>query len=223
MPTLAIDIGGTHVKVLAEGQKTPVKIDSGSFMTPEIMTASVLKAAENWKYDRIAIGYPGPVINDTPVLDPHNLGPGWVDFSYETSFGKPVRMLNDAAMQALGSYHGGRLLFLGLGTGLGSAMVIEGIVQPMELAHLPYKKGRTYEDYVGLRGLERMGKKKWRKITAEVIELLHTALRTDSVVIGGGQAKLLKNLPRHIQLGSNDNAFRGGFKLWKEPDPSRQK
>ncbi len=223
MKTLAIDVGGTHVKVLAEGEKTPIKIDSGAFMTPEIMAASVLKASEHWKYDRISIGYPGPVSNDTPVLDPHNLGPGWVDFPYETTFGKPVRMLNDAAMQALGSYHGGRMLFLGLGTGLGSAMVIDGIVQPMELAHLPYRKGYTYEDYVGLRGLQRLGKKRWRKHTANVIDLLCAALRTDSVVLGGGQAKLLKKLPRHVQLGSNDNAFRGGFKLWQVPDPSRRK
>jgi polyphosphate glucokinase len=224
MPILAIDVGGTHVKVLAEGHKNPIKIDSGPSMTPQIMTGEVLKAASDWKYDRISIGYPGPVENHKPAKDPHNLGPGWVEFPYETAFGKPIRMINDAAMQALGSYHGGRMLFLGLGTGLGSALVIQdstggrdsGIVQPMELAHLPYRKGRTYEDYVGLRGLERLGKKRWRRHALEVIDLLCSALRTDSVVLGGGNAKLLKDLPNHIQLGANDNAFKGGFKLWQK-------
>ncbi len=224
MPTLAIDIGGTHVKVLVEGHRTPLKIDSGPRMTPEVMAAAVLDGASGWKYDRISIGYPGPVRNDKPTMDPHNLGPGWVDFAYETTLGKPVRMINDAAMQALGSYRGGRMLFLGLGTGLGTAMVNErpggrvedGIVQPMELAHLPYRKGRTYEDYVGLRGLERLGKKRWRKHALIVIDLLCSALLADSVVLGGGQAKLLKDLPRHVQLGSNDNAFRGGFRLWHQ-------
>ena len=224
MPTLVIDVGGTHIKILAEGQKNHIKIDSGSFMTPQIMTGSVLKAASDWKYDHISIGYPGPVENHRPAKDPHNLGPGWVEFPYETAFGKPIRMINDAAMQALGSYHGGRMLFLGLGTGLGSALVIEdsingkntGAVQPMELAHLPYRKGRTYEDYVGLRGLERLGKKRWRRHAFEVIDLLCSALRTDHVVLGGGNAKLLGELPKHIQLGANDNAFRGGFKLWEK-------
>jgi polyphosphate glucokinase len=224
MPTLAIDVGGTHIKVLAEGHKKHIKIDSGPKMTPQMMTAEVLKAASDWKYDRISIGYPGPVENHKPAKDPHNLGPGWVEFPYETAFGKPIRMVNDAAMQALGSYHGGRMLFLGLGTGLGSALVIQdstggrdsGIVQAMELAHLPYRKGRSYEDYVGLRGLERLGKKRWRRHAFEVIDLLCGALRTDSVVLGGGNAKLLGHLPKHIQLGANDNAFKGGFKLWEK-------
>jgi polyphosphate glucokinase len=216
MPTLAIDVGGTHIKVLGEGRKDPIKITSGPDMTPQLMSAAVLKATADWKFDRISMGYPGPVHNNRPVKDPHNLGPGWVDFPYETVFGKPIRMINDAAMQALGSYSGGRMLFLGLGTGMGSALVIEGIVQAMELAHLPYRKGYTYEDYVGLRGLERLGKKRWRRHALNVIDMLCAALQTDSVVLGGGNAKLLKELPKHVQLGANDNAFRGGFKLWEK-------
>lgn len=223
MPTLVIDVGGTHIKVLAEGRKDPVKITSGRDVTPEYMAAAVLKATKDWKYDHISIGYPGPVINNRPSLEPHNLGKGWVEFPYETTFDKPLRMINDAAMQALGSYHGGRMLFLGLGTGLGSALVMEGctgssasgIVQPMELAHLPYRKGRTYEDYVGLRGLERLGKKRWRRHALHVIDILCAALGADSVVLGGGNAKLLKELPPHVQLGANDNAFLGGFRLWQ--------
>lgn len=227
MPTLVIDIGGTHIKILAEGHKNHIKITSGPTMTPQIMTSEVLKAASDWNYDRISIGYPGPVEHHKPSKDPHNLGPGWVEFPFETAFGKPIRMINDAAMQALGSYKGGRLLFLGLGTGLGSALVIDGsssngtganagIVQPMELAHLPYRKGRTYEDYLGLRGLERLGKKRWRRHTFEVINLLCAALQSDKVVLGGGNAKYLGELPKHIQLGANDNAFKGGFKLWEK-------
>jgi polyphosphate glucokinase len=225
MPTLVIDIGGTHIKVLCEGHKEPVKIESGPDMTPDAMTGSVLKAAADWKYDRISIGYPGPVVDDKPALDPHNLGRGWVDFPYEKSFGKPIRMMNDAGMQALGSYRGGIMLFLGLGTGMGSALVIHdphrksdsGIVQAMELAHLSYRKGLTYEDYVGLRGLERLGKKRWRRHVSHVINILSAALRADSVVLGGGNAKLLKDLPKHVRLGANGNAFRGGFKLWEQP------
>jgi polyphosphate glucokinase len=185
-------------------------------MTPDVMVASVLKAAQDWKYDRIAMGYPAPVIHNKPVLEPHNLGPGWVGFEYQTAFGKPLRMINDAAMQALGSYRGGRMLFLGIGTGLGSALVIEGIVQPMELAHLPYRKKLTYEDYVGRRGLERLGKRRWRERVLDVIDRLAAALIVDYVVLGGGNAKLLKTLPKGVELGANDNAFLGGFKLWQE-------
>ena len=216
MAVLAIDVGGTHVKVLAEGRRVPIKIPSGPTMTPELMVASVLKATQEWRYDRIAIGYPAPVIHNKPVLEPHNLGGGWVGFEYQTAFGKPVRMINDAAMQALGSYRGGRMLFLGIGTGLGSALVIEGIVQPMELAHLPYRKSLTYEDYVGRRGLERLGKKRWRERVLDVIDRLAAALIVDYVVVGGGNAKLLKTLPKGVELGANDNAFLGGFKLWEE-------
>src|ERR1700689_4538016 len=181
---LVLDVGGTNIKLQATGQKQPRKIPSGPDMTAKDMVRDVKAVTPDWKYDRVSIGYPGPVTAGHPVREPVNLGCGWVGFNYKKALGCPVRIVNDAAMQALGSYHGGRLLFLGLGTGLGSAMVIEGIVQPMELAHLPYKKGRTYEDYVGLRGLQRLGKKKWRRTTYEVIELLHAALRTDSVVLG---------------------------------------
>jgi polyphosphate glucokinase len=222
MTTLVIDIGGTHIKVIAEKRRTPVKIVSGPSMTAETMARDVLEATAAWKYDRISIGYPGPVHHDKPAAEPHNLGKGWVDFPYKTTFGKPIRMINDAAMQALGSYRGGRMLFLGVGTGLGSALVVEGpkggansgIVQPMELAHLPYRKGLTYEDYVGLRGLERLGRKKWEKHVLHVIKILSAALVVDYVVLGGGNAKLLKKLPKNVELGANDNAFRGGFKLW---------
>lgn len=216
MAVLAIDVGGTHVKVLAEGKRVPIKIPSGPLMTPELMVASVLKATQEWKFDRISIGYPAPVIHNKPVLEPHNLGPGWVGFEYQTAFARPVRMINDAAMQALGSYRGGRMLFLGIGTGLGSALVLEGIVQPMELAHLPYRKNLTYEDYVGRRGLERLGKKRWRERVLDVIDRLAAALIVDYVVVGGGNAKLLKTLPKGVELGANDNAFLGGFKLWEE-------
>ena len=214
-PTLAIDIGGTHVKLLATGHRTPIKIDSGPTMTPRKMVTAVRKAAADWQYSRISIGYPGPVLHGKPFGDPHNLGRGWVGFDFRKAFGKPVRIVNDAAMQAIGSYEGRRMLFLGLGTGLGSAMIVDGALQPMELAHLPYKKGRTYEDYIGIRGLERLGKKRWRRCVAEVVTSLKAALEADYVVIGGGNAKLLDELPPGTRLGNNANALRGGFRLWR--------
>ena len=217
MKVLAIDIGGTHVKVLATGETEKRAIDSGPGLTAADMVAGVKKLAKGWTYDVVSMGFPGPVMHHKPVLEPHNLGKGWVGFDYEKAFGKPVRILNDAAMQALGSYKGGRMLFLGLGTGLGSAMVIDGIVEPMELAHLPYKKGRTFEDYVGLRGLERLGKTKWRKEVAEVVERFREALSPDYIVLGGGNAKKVKDLPEGCELGNNANAFLGGFRLWEEP------
>jgi polyphosphate glucokinase len=217
MKVLAIDIGGTHVKILATGEKEKRAIDSGPGLTAAAMVAGVKKLATGWTYDVVSMGFPGPVMHHKPVLEPHNLGKGWVGFDYEKAFGKPVRILNDAAMQALGSYKGGRMLFLGLGTGLGSAMVIDGIVEPMELAHLPYKKGRTFEDYVGLRGLERLGKTKWRKEVAEVVERFREALSPDYIVLGGGNAKKVKDLPKGCELGNNANAFVGGFRLWEEP------
>lgn len=215
MNVLSVDVGGTHVKVLASGETEARKTPSGPRMTPAEMVAAAKKMAAGWNYDVVSIGYPGPVINGRPVHDPYNLGPGWMGFNYAQAFGKPVRMINDAAMQALGSYNGGSMLFLGLGTGLGSAMVVDGRVEPMELAHLPYKKA-TYEDYVGLRGLKRYGKKKWRKHVQDVVELLTAALEPDDVVIGGGNAKLLKDLPPKARLGSNANAFTGGFRLWQD-------
>jgi len=214
---LVIDVGGTHVKVLATGRKEPVKIISGPKMTAEKMVKEVRKVTEGWDYSGVSIGYPGPVIHGRPLCDPHNLGRGWVGFDFKKAFGRPVRILNDAAMQALGIYKGGRMLFLGLGTGLGSAMIVDGILEPMEVAHPPYKKGRTFEDYLGLRGLKRMGKKKWRRYVAAVVEELKNALEADYVVLGGGNAKLLKKLPPGARLGDNSTAFTGGFRLWEEP------
>lgn len=212
---LVIDVGGTHVKVLASGQRAPRKMVSGPNMTPAKMVQDVKRMAKDWKYDVVSMGYPGPVVLGRPLHEPCNLGNGWVGFNFNKALGRPVKIINDAAMQALGSYRGGRMLFLGLGTGLGSAMVVDGIVQPMELAHLPYKKGKTYEDYIGLRGLERSGKKKWRRHVADIVECLRAALEPDYVVIGGGNAKKLKKLPKGVELGDNANAFRGGFRLWE--------
>ena len=213
--TLVVDIGGTNVKMLVVGQRTPVKVPSGPAMTPNGMVAAVKKAATEWNYSRISIGYPGPVLHGKPITEPHNLGTGWVGFNFEKAFGKPVRLLNDAAMQAIGSYQGGLMLFLGLGTGLGSALIVNGLLQPLELAHLPYKRGRTYEEYIGLHGLNRMGKKRWRRCVADVVEKLKAALEADYVVLGGGNAKHLKELPSGARLGNNLNAFRGGSLLWR--------
>jgi polyphosphate glucokinase len=213
---LAIDVGGTHVKILVTGQKEPRKIPSGPKMTAGQMVGAVKKAAADWSYDAVSIGYPGPVIHDRPLSEPANLGKGWVKFDFRRAFGKPIKMINDAAMQALGSYRGGRMLFLGLGTGLGSAMVVDGDLQPMELAHLPYRNGKTYEDYVGRRGLEKHGKKKWRRDVADVVEKLRAALAAESVVLGGGNAKEMKTLPKGVILGDNANAFVGGFRLWAD-------
>jgi predicted NBD/HSP70 family sugar kinase len=215
--TLVIDVGGTHVKILLSGQNIPRKIPSGKTMTASRMALAVKKAARDWKYDRIAIGYPGPVMGGKPIHEPFNLGGGWVGFDFKGTFGCPVKIINDAAMQALGSYSGrGRMLFLGLGTGLGSALVIDGVLEPMEIAHLPYKNGKTYEDFLGIRGLKKLGKKKWRKRVLEIAEKLKDALEADSVVLGGGNAKKLKNLPPSLKIGTNDNAFAGGFRLWKK-------
>jgi polyphosphate glucokinase len=213
---LVIDVGGTHVKVLATGQKTPIQILSGPRMSPEKMVKEVLKATSGWQYSRVSIGYPGPVVHGHPLSEPHNLGGGWIGFDFKKAFGCPIKIINDAAMQALDIYHGGRMLFLGLGTGLGSAMIVDGVLEPMELAHLPYKKDRTYEDYLGLRGLERLGKKKWRRHVADVVAQLKDALEADYVVLGGGNARLMKKLPPGSQLGGNATAFIGGKRLWEK-------
>jgi polyphosphate glucokinase len=214
MKTLVIDIGGTHVKMLATGHETPRKFPSGPRLTALQMVENVQRATADWQFDRISIGYPGPVIHDKLALEPRNLAPGWVDFDFAAAFGKPVKLINDAAMQALGSYEGGRMLFLGLGTGLGSALIIDGVIAPLELAHLPYRKRRTFEDYVGLRGLVRLGKKKWTRAVADVTARLQAAMVADSVVLGGGNAKKLKRLPTGARLGLNTNAFLGGFRMW---------
>jgi polyphosphate glucokinase len=219
MKVLVIDVGGTHVKVASTDKRVPIKIVSGPEMTAEKMVQQILAATESWTYDVVSIGYPGPVVHDHPLAEPHNLAPGWIDFPYQKAFGKPIRFINDAAMQALGGYKGGRMLFLGVGTGLGSAMVFEGTVIPLELAHLPYKKRRTYEEYVGLAGLQRRGKERWRKSVLDIIARLQAALVCEYVLLGGGNAKLMDNLPSHVILGANSNAIDGGIKLWDDPAP----
>ncbi len=216
MTTLTIDVGGTHVKVLASDQAEPRKVDSGPGMTPGRMVEAVRRLTADWTYHQVAIGYPGVVVHGRIAAEPKNLGPGWVGFDFGAAFGLPVRLINDAAMQALGSYEGGRLLFLGLGTGLGSAMIVDGRLEPMELAHLPYRKGRTYEDYLGVAGLQRLGKKKWRKHVFAVVALLRAALEPDTVVLGGGNARKLDDLPPGVRMGDNANAFTGGFRLWNQ-------
>jgi polyphosphate glucokinase len=216
MKILVIDIGGTHVKVLASGRKQRVVVPSGPNMTPARMVAAVRAATDGWKYAAVSIGYPGPVVHGRPVIEPRHLGSGWVGFDFKRAFGRPVKMLNDAAMQALGSYRGGRMLFLGLGTGLGSALIVDNVLEPMELAHLPYKNDRSYEDYVGLAGLKRQGKKKWRHRVTEIVQQLRSAMQADYVVLGGGNAKLMKKLPADTRLGGNASAFQGGYRLWRE-------
>jgi polyphosphate glucokinase len=214
---LAIDIGGTHVKLMLSPHSEERKFKSGPDLTPGEMVAKIKTLTKDWKYDVISMGYPGLAGHNRPVAEPHNLGSGWIGFDFEQAFNHPVKLINDAAMQALGSYTGGRMLFVGLGTGLGSAMIVDGILEPMELGHLPYKKGKTYEDYLGVHGLERAGKHKWRKRVADAVEHLRCALEPDYVVLGGGDAKFLKSLPAGARLGDNENAFAGGFRLWAPP------
>jgi len=222
MNILVIDVGGTHIKILTTGEKEKREIDSGPSITARQMVASVKKLASGWKYDAVSIGYPGPVVHGRPLAEPHNLGTGWMGFDFAAAFKLPVKVINDAAMQALGSYRGGQMLFLGLGTGLGSTLIVDAVVQPMELAHLPYKKG-TYEDYVGVRGLEAFGKKKWRKHVEDVVERLVAAFEPDDVVLGGGNAKKLEELPRLCRLGDNANAFEGGFRMWEGSPSTKRK
>jgi polyphosphate glucokinase len=214
MRILVVDVGGSHVKVLATGRRTPIKIPSGPDMTPAAMVRDVRAATRGWRYEGVAVGYPGAILHGKPVAEPRNLGAGWVGFNFRKAFGCSVKVVNDAAMQALGSYKGGRMLFLGLGTGLGSAMIIDGVLEPMELGHLPYRKGRTYEEYVGKAGLKRLGKKKWRRTVVDVLKRLKTALEVNDVVVGGGNAKLLGSLPPGIRVGRNAYAFVGGYRLW---------
>jgi polyphosphate glucokinase len=218
MKILVVDIGGHHVKLLASGESEPRAFVSGGRLSPQQMVRGTLDASRDWRYEVVSIGYPGPVLHGRPVREPHNLGRGWVGFDYEAALGRPVKLVNDAAMQAIGSYEGGTMLFLGLGTGLGSALMVDGRVEAMELAHLPYRKGRSYEDYVGERGLQRLGTKKWRKAVIDVVETLRAALRPDYVVLGGGNARKLdaQALPAQVRLGDNANAFVGGFRLWAD-------
>jgi polyphosphate glucokinase len=219
-PVLVVDVGGSHVKVRASGEPERRKADSGPTMSAERMVAAARELAEGWDWDRVSVGIPSPVHNGRVASEPVNLGEGWVGFDYEAAFGRPTKVVNDAAMQALGSYEGRTMLFLGLGTGLGSALVSEGLVQPLELGHLPYRK-KTFEDYVGEAALERQGKKRWRRDVADAIETLRAALEPDYVVVGGGNADKLKELPESVRLGDNENAFLGGFRLWDPDAPAR--
>jgi polyphosphate glucokinase len=215
MKILVVDIGGSHVKILATGHRKKREIVSGPNMTARQMVSRVKELAQGWAYDVVSVGFPGPVLHDRPVAEPHNLGSGWLGFDFASAFGLPVRVVNDAAMQALGSYRGGKMLFLGLGTGLGSAMIVNGLVEPMELGHLPYKKG-VYENYVGNSGLERFGKKDWRKLVKDVVEHLVAALEPEDVVIGGGNLIHMNKLPKGCRAGNNANAFAGGFRMWDD-------
>jgi polyphosphate glucokinase len=224
MRILVIDVGGTHVKVLAAGHQKRLEIPSGPNMTPARMVTAVKAATAGWKYDVVSTGYPGPVVHGRPVSQPHNLARGWVGFDFKKAFGgRPIKIINDAARQALGSYQGKRMLFLGLGTGLRSAFIVDGVLEPMELAHLPYKKGHTYEDYIGLAALKRLGKEKWRRHVNAIVKLLKTALEADYVILGGGNAKLLKQFSPASCLGDNANAFRGGVRLWSTARARRAK
>jgi len=218
---LVIDVGGTHVKARVTGQREERRIVSGPTMTAAGMVRAVKRRVKDWKYDVVSIGYPGIVIHGRPIHEPYNLGGGWVRFNFAKAFGRPVKVINDAAMQALGSYKKGRMLFLGFGAGLGSAMIVDGILEPMELAHLPYKNGKTYEDYVGDRALKRLGKKKWRLYVADIVTRLKAALEADYVVLGGGNSRHLKGLPPGANLGDNQNAFIGGMRLWKQETKRR--
>jgi hypothetical protein len=218
---LVIDVGGTHVKVLASGELEEREIPSGLTMTASKMVRDVKRSVKGSEYDVVSIGYPGPVIHGRPLHEPYNLGGGWVGFDFGRAFGRPVKIINDAAMQALGSYQGGRMLFLGLGAGLGSAMIVDGIVEPMELAHLPFKKGKTYEDYVGVRGLARLGKKWWRYYVIDIVRRLKDALGAEYVVLGGGNIHNIKALPPNTRIGDNQNAFLGGFRMWEKKDTTK--
>jgi polyphosphate glucokinase len=211
---LVVDVGGTHIKIMATGQNTRREAPSGPTLTPRQLMKALKELTAEWTYDVVSLGYPGTAFRGRITAEPANLGPGWVTFDFDKAFGCPVKIINDAAMQALGSYQGGSMLFLGFGTGLGSALVIDGVVQPLELAHLPYKKGQSYEDYVGVRGMKRRGKKRWRAHVLDVATRLATALQTSDLVMGGGNVKLLERLPEGARLGDNANAFKGGFRLW---------
>ncbi len=217
MKILVIDVGGTHVKLLSTGRRVPLKLPSGPDLTPDAMVNAVLETTAEWHYDAVTIGYPGPVAKDRPTREPVNLGPGWVDFDYAKALEVPVKMINDAAMQALGSYDGGVMLFLGLGTGLGTTLVTHGTVVPLELAHLPYRKERSYEEYVGEAGLKHLGEKKWKKHVTAIVALFLAALNADYAVLGGGNVRFFEEeLPPNARRGSNLNAFRGGYRLWQK-------
>ncbi len=220
---LVIDVGGTHVKALATGRRAPIKIDSGPTMTPRLMVSELGKAIAGWEYDVVSIGFPGPVSNGKPAREPWNLAAGWVGFDFAKAFKRPVRVINDAAMQALGSYEGRNMLFLGLGTGLGSTMIRDGVLIPLELGHLPYRHDKSYEDYLGDAGYKRLGKRAWRKHVTTVTALFVAALEVDYVILGGGNARHIHELPSRARLGLNANAFKGGFRLWNDAKAPMQK
>jgi polyphosphate glucokinase len=213
---LAIDVGGSHVKARVSSGREVRQFESGPDLTPGKMVAHVHELTGDWTYDAVSIGYPGMVLHGKVVMEPHNLGAGWVGFDFRKAFGRPTHILNDAAMQAIGSYSGGRMLFLGLGTGLGATLIIDRVVEPTEVGHMPYKRGLTFEDYVGERGRERLGNRRWRKAVTEVIADLKAAFEADYVVLGGGNAVRMKKLPPHVRLGDNRNAFLGGLRLWHQ-------
>jgi polyphosphate glucokinase len=219
---LVIDVGGTHVKVMTETEQARREFASGPRMSAREMVRKVKDLTKDWSYDAVSVGYPGPVTDNRPRYEPHNLGKGWKGFDFEKAFGCPTKVINDALMQALGSYDGGRMLFLGFGTGLGSAMILDGVLAPMELGHLPYRKNKTFEDHVGAAGLKRLGMTKWRQAVADVVKDLAAALEPDYIVLGGGNAEKIEKLPPNTRRGDNDNAFKGGFRLWDKP-PSRRK
>jgi polyphosphate glucokinase len=219
---LTIDVGGSHVKVMTDAGKAKREFVSGSGLTAKGMVKKVRDLTKDWSYDVVSVGYPGTVVRNQPLADPWNLGRGWAGFDFTKAFGRPTKVVNDALMQALGSYEGGKMLFLGLGTGLGSAMIVNGELEPMELGHLPYKKGKTFEDYVGAAGLKRHGKKKWKRNVADVVKRLTAALEPEYVVLGGGNADKVGQLSTETRLGSNGDAFEGGFRLWSEPAKARR-
>jgi predicted NBD/HSP70 family sugar kinase len=222
MNVLVIDVGGTNVKLSATGQEATRKVPSGPDMTPARMVEGVREAVKDWDFAAITVGFPAPVLRGQIRAEPANLGPGWLGFDFEAAFGKPVKVINDAAMQALGSYEGDRMLFLGVGTGLGTALIIDNVVTPLELAHLPYRKKRSYEDYVGERGLRRLGRKRWQRFVEDVVARFKAAFVVDYIVLGGGNAKKLLRLPPHTRLGSNRNAITGGLRLWEKNEQTQQ-
>ncbi len=213
---LVVDVGGSHIKAQVPGRRTMVKVDSGPELTPRQMVDRLRDVTDGWRYDVVSIGYPGPVVRGRITREPYNLGRGWTRFDFERAFGRPVRLVNDAAMQAIGSYQGKRMLFLGLGTGLGTTLIRDGIVIPLEVAHLPYEDGRTYEDVVGDAGLKRIGVRRWRKHVATIVEIMMNAVIADYTVLGGGNVRLLPSLPPRTRRGANANALRGGLRLWQD-------
>jgi hypothetical protein len=222
MSVLVIDIGGTNLKLAVKGVEESRKVPSGRDLTPQVMIQRVNETIRDWTFDTISVGFPAPVVRGEIQLEPANLAPGWLGFDFTAAFGKPVKIINDAAMQALGSYDGGRMLFMGLGTGLGTALVIENMVAPLELAHLPYRKKKTYEDYLGERGLTRLGKKKWEEYLEDIVARFKKAFVVDYIVLGGGNSKKLTVLPPHTRAGDNRNAILGGFRLWEVNEQTQQ-